>query len=61
MEQTGFIPVEELQKLEKLIRLHYDLDINVEGIDAIVCMTERIENLQQEIIQLKNRLKLYEK
>jgi hypothetical protein len=44
----------ELQKLEQIIRLHYDLDINLEGIDAIAHLAERIKMMQNEITGLKN-------
>jgi hypothetical protein len=55
-----YIPQSQLQKLEQLIRLHYELDINMEGIDAIAHLLERIKLMQGEIIALKNRLKLYD-
>ena len=60
IQETGFIPTSELQKLEKLIRLHYDLDINLEGIEAITFLLQKVENMQQEITALRNRLRLYE-
>ncbi|MBA3648061.1 MAG: chaperone modulator CbpM [Chitinophagales bacterium] len=55
-----FIPAEELKKLEKMVRLHYDLAINIEGIEAITHLLKRVENLQQEIMHLKNCLLRYE-
>lgn len=54
VEQSTFIPSDELQKLEKFVRLHYDLDINVEGIETISHLLEKIEEMQREILQLKN-------
>jgi len=54
VNQTSFIPENELQKLEKMIRLHEELEINVAGIDAISHLLERIENMQEEIRVLKN-------
>jgi hypothetical protein len=42
------------------VRLHYDLDINLEGIEAITYLLNRVKNMQAEIIALKNRLRLYE-
>jgi hypothetical protein len=59
-ESARYIPQNQLQKLEQMIRLHYELDINLEGIDAISHLLERIGNLQTEIASLRNRLKLYE-
>jgi hypothetical protein len=60
IEETSYIPEEQLQKLEQLIRLHYDLDINLEGIEAITYLLERVKNLQSEITDLKNKLSLYD-
>jgi chaperone modulatory protein CbpM len=60
VDQQEYIPETELQKLEKMIRLHNELEINLEGIEAITHLLERLENIQDEIRALKNRLKLYE-
>jgi chaperone modulatory protein CbpM len=58
---TGiYVAQNQLQKLEQIARLHYDLNINLEGIDAIAHLLERVKNMQNEIMTLKNRLKLYE-
>ena len=40
--------------------MYYDLSINIEGIDAIQHLLERIKQLQKEVDILKNKLKLYE-
>ncbi len=55
VEHSTFIPIDEMQKLEKFIRLHYDLDINVEGIETINHLLEKIEEMQMEIMHLKNK------
>src|SRR3954454_22020070 len=60
IEETSYIPQWQLQKLEQLIRLHYDLDINFEGIEAITHLLERMKNLQSEITRLRNKLSVYE-
>jgi hypothetical protein len=54
IEQSTYIPSDELQKLEKFVRLHYDLDINVEGIETINHLLEKIEELQKQILQLRS-------
>ena len=56
VEHSAYIPADEVQKLEKLVRLHYDLDINLEGIEAIYHLLEKIEQMQKEILHLKNRI-----
>ena len=60
IEQIAYIDANQLQQLEKLLRYHYELDINIEGIEAISHLLKRTEVMQNEIIQLKNRLRLYE-
>jgi hypothetical protein len=59
-EQTQFIDAEELQTLEKFIRMHYELDINMQGIEAINFLLERLQNMQDEIAYLKSKLNVYE-
>ena len=54
VEQNTFISSDELEKLEKFVRLHYDLDINIEGIETINHLLEKIDALQKEILHLKN-------
>lgn len=60
IDENAFIDTDKLSELEKLVRLHYDLEINVEGIEAITYLLNRVNNLQQEINSLKNRLSIYE-
>ncbi|MBK5286423.1 MAG: chaperone modulator CbpM [Bacteroidia bacterium] len=60
VEHTQYISREQISELEKMIRLYYELDINVEGIEAIAHLVKRVDNLHQELTALKNRLKLYE-
>ncbi len=60
IEEKKLIAESQLPKLEKLVRLHYDLQINLEGIDAIANLLDRINKIQEENTILKNRLRLYE-
>jgi hypothetical protein len=60
IEETGYIHADQLQELERIVRLHYELDINLEGIETINHLLLRINNMQDEITALRNRLRLYE-
>lgn len=60
IKETAYIDSDQLQKLEKLLRFYYEMEINIEGIEAITYLLQRTETMQNEIIQLKNRLRLYE-
>lgn len=55
VQHTTYIQADEMSKLEKFIRLHYDLDINIEGIETINYLLEKMEKLQKEIQSLRNR------
>ena len=59
-KDTHYISYEELPKVEKIIRLYSDLDINLEGIAVIRELLDRIDHMHEEIIFLKNKLRLYE-
>ena len=60
VKEQRFIDPEHLSRVEKLARMHYDLDINLEGIEAISHLLERMEALQQDMRSLSERLRLYE-
>ncbi len=60
IKETRFLTINELQKLEKMIRLHYELEINLEGIEAITHLLDKVEYMQTEMTSLQNRLRLYE-
>ncbi len=54
------IHVEQLPQIERWIRMFYDLDINLEGIEAISHLLKRVSIMQEEMISLRNRLRIYE-
>lgn len=54
LEDKHFLHEEQLKDLERMIRLHYELDINMAGIDAISHLLTRMHALQEEIRVLRN-------
>jgi hypothetical protein len=60
IEEKVFFDTTQLEKLEKFLGFYYDLDINLEGIETIMHLLQRINRLQEENISLRNRLRLYE-
>ena len=55
-----YISDEEIPEIERFDRLHHDLGINLEGLDALNHMLRRIRNMENEMNILKRRLQLYE-
>ncbi|MQP52267.1 MULTISPECIES: chaperone modulator CbpM [unclassified Flavobacterium] len=58
--ENKYLNKNQLGTLEKIIRLHNDLKINKEGIDIILNLQDKENQLLTEINYLKNRLSLYE-
>ncbi len=58
-KRTYFIPESRIDKLEKIIRLHNDLEINMEGIQTIFHLLDSLEKKETELIKLKNQLAFY--
>jgi len=54
-----YIRTTQIRSVEKLIRLHYELDINLEGIHVVHNLLQQVESLQKEVIDLNNRLSFY--
>ncbi len=60
VQEQHFLEPEQLARVEQLARLHYDLDINLEGLEAISYLLDRMDAAQQEARVLRERLGLYE-
>ena len=62
LTQNGiqYLTTDELPDVERYSRLYYDLDINMERIDAIRHLLERMGEMQREIEYLHNRLRLFD-
>lgn len=49
-----FIPMDEMPRLEKFVRMHYDLDINLAGLETIDHLLQKLETLQLELKRLQS-------
>ena len=55
-DETKYIIFEELTLLEKFMSWHYDLDVNLPGIEVMHHLLQKMEILQQENQKLMQRL-----
>lgn len=60
VEGERYLFLSQLRDLEQYTRMYYDLSINIEGIEAIRHMLDRMDGLRHEITTLRSRLRLYE-
>lgn len=54
-EENRFVSIDQVKDIEKMIRLHFDLDINLEGIDAVYHLLRKVDELNNELKSTKNR------
>lgn len=59
-ETLPCIEEKQVKNLDAIVRLHQDLHINFEGIDTILNLLDKIQDLQNELVTAKNRLRIFE-
>ena len=59
-DNNRYLPFDQLKSVEQMMNLHYDLGINMEGLDAISHLLKQIQDLKQQLSVTQNRLKLFE-
>lgn len=60
IEDSYFIHEDKISVVEKVVRMQQDLNINLEGVDTVFNLLDKINGLQSELNTVKNRLRLYE-
>ncbi|MCG9793474.1 chaperone modulator CbpM [Flavobacterium algicola] len=58
--EMSYIHQDSLHEIEKIIRMHQELDVNIEGIDVVLNLLKKIDALKTELHTVRNRLRLYE-
>ncbi len=49
-----------LHQVEKILRIHRELHVNLEGVDVVMNILQRQEQLREELLRVQNRLRRYE-
>ena len=60
LDNDEFIQEERIGDLEKMIRIHQELNVNIEGIDVVFNLLQKEMQLRDEVQELRNRLRFYE-
>lgn len=60
INESHYIEEDSICEIEKMIRMHQELNINPEGIDIVFNLLEKMSQLQNELNSAKNKLRLYE-
>lgn len=59
-QNTMYVHQDRLHHVEKIIRIHRELNVNIEGIDVVLNLLQKVDHLQLEINRIQSRLRLYE-
>lgn len=59
-ENREFLPDVEVSRVERMLRLSQELEVNKEGIDIILHMREELKQLRREAANLRYRLQQLE-
>src|SRR6187399_1217058 len=59
VKRKSFIAEKNLHAVEKAVRLHNELHINIEGIQTILHLLSSLEKKEAELITLRNQLSFY--
>lgn len=59
-EADYFMDASDISKIERMFRLHTELGINFEGLDALDNLLKRLRKMEKEVHLLRNKLDLYE-
>ena len=58
--QQDYLPAEEIEKAERMLRLHAELGINKEGLEIILNMRDQMLSINSELETIRYRLQQLE-
>lgn len=61
LEEKQYFSAAQLAKIEKIIRLHHELEINLEGIDIIMNLLDQLDDYKSQLTNARNKLDFFEK
>lgn len=61
IEGEAFLHLDCIREAERLMRLHTELEINMEGLNAVAHLLKKIDDMERELRELKGRLRAYER
>ena len=59
-QNSMYVLEEKLYKVERIIRIHRELNVNIQGIDVVLNLLEKVDTLQNKMYSMQSRLRLYE-
>ncbi len=60
MQGQKVVPENQISRLDRMVRIHHDLEVNPQGIDVVFNLLSRIDELEQSLNDAMNRLSIHE-
>lgn len=60
LEDDLYVHQDKLHQVDRIIRIHRELNVNIEGVDVVMNLLEKVDKLQIELQRMQSRLSLYE-
>ena len=60
IDQVQYLHNDRIDDLERIVRIHHELEVNIEGIDVVLNLLKKVEQLQEKLNTTQERLRLYE-
>jgi len=60
IEQQTYLHQDSITDIEKIIRIQRDLQLDIEAIDVVFNLLNKVTALENELNAARNRLKIYE-
>jgi hypothetical protein len=61
IDDAAFIPETKLSDLDKIVRLHTELNLNWEAIDVVFNLLHQVDDLQIALKSVRQKLETYQK
>ena len=53
------IEEQQIDHIDRIMRLHHELEINPEGIDVVFNLLDKINHLEQSLLSAENKLSIF--
>lgn len=60
VDNDACVEEQHIALLDKMVRLHQDLEINPQGLDVVLNLLDKITSLEESLTEAQNRLALFE-
>lgn len=50
---------DNLSRVERILRIHQELNVNLEGVDVVLNLLDRVQEMERELNELRNTVRAF--